>query len=61
MLIHPMMDRLRDLGLAAMANAFIEMHSQPAADDLSREDRLGLLVDREAAARDNKRLGQQLS
>ncbi len=61
MLIHPMVDRLRDLGLTAMADAFIEMRSQPAADDLSREDWLGLLVDREAAARDNKRLGRRLS
>ncbi|NPD69840.1 ATP-binding protein (plasmid) [Lichenicola cladoniae] len=61
MLIHPMVDRLRDLGLAAMADAFIEMSRQSAADDLSREDWLGLLVDREVTARDNKRLGRRLS
>jgi hypothetical protein len=56
MLIHPMAERLRALGLAAMADAFLDMHNQLAADDLSREDWLGLLIDREVTARDNKRL-----
>jgi DNA replication protein DnaC len=60
MLIHPIIERLRGLGLAAMADAFIEMSRQAAADDLSREDWLGLLVDREVTARDNKRLGRRL-
>jgi hypothetical protein len=41
MLIHPMVERLRDLGLAAMADAFLDMRNQSAADDLSREDWLG--------------------
>ena len=36
MLIHPMAERLRGLGLAAMADAFLDMHNQSAADDLSR-------------------------
>src|ERR1700744_5793220 len=61
MLIHPMAERLRGLGLAAMADAFLDMHKQSAADDLSREDWLGLLIDREVTARDNKRLGRRLS
>ena len=61
MLIHPMVERLRGLGLAAMADAFIDMRNQSAADDLSREDWLGLLIDREVTARDNKRLGRRLS
>jgi hypothetical protein len=34
---------------------------QSAADDLSREDWLGLLIDREVTARGNKRLGRRLS
>ena len=50
MLIHPMAERLRGLGLAAMADAFLEMQSQSAADELSREDWLGLLIDREVTA-----------
>ena len=44
MLIHPMAERLRGLGLAAMADAFLDMHNRSAADDLSREDWLGLLI-----------------
>jgi DNA replication protein DnaC len=61
MLIHPMADRLRGLGLVAMADAFLDMHNQSAADDLSREDWLGLLIDREVTARDNKRFGRRLN
>ena len=61
MLIHPMAERLRGLGLTAMADAFLDMRNQSAADDLSREDWLGLLIDREVTARDNKRLGRRLN
>jgi len=61
MLIHPMAERLRDLGLSAMADAFLDLRNQSAADDLSREDWLGLLIDREATTRDNKRLARRLS
>ena len=60
MLIHPMVERLRGLGLTAMADAFIEMQNASAADDLSREDWLGLLLDREATNRENKWLGRRL-
>jgi hypothetical protein len=42
-----MADRLRSLGLTAMADALLEMRTTAAADDLSREDWLGLLLDRE--------------
>ena len=61
MLIHPLAERLRGLGMAAMADAFIEMQTTSAATDLTREDWLGLLLDREVAARDNKRLRRRLS
>jgi DNA replication protein DnaC len=61
MLIHPIVERLRGLGLAAMADAFTEMQRSSAADDLSREDWLGLLIDREATARESKRLQRRLS
>src|SRR5689334_3060789 len=60
MLIHPMAERLRGLGLTAMADAFIEMRNNSTVDDLSREDWLGLLLDREATSRENKRLGRRL-
>ncbi len=60
MLIHPTAERLRDLGLSAMADAFVELQGMADAADLSREDWLGLLVDREATSRDNKRLARRL-
>jgi hypothetical protein len=60
MLIHPLAERMRGLGLIAMADAFLEMQTTTAADDLSREDWLGLLLDREATSRENKRLGRRL-
>jgi len=60
MLNHPTVERLRGLGLAAMAEAFTELQNTPEAADLSREDWLGLLVDREATSRDNKRLSRRL-
>ena len=61
MLIHPLAERLRALGLSAMADTFLQMQLDPAAADLSREDWLGLLLEREVTARDNKRLSRRLS
>ncbi len=60
MLIHPTVERLRALGLSAMADAFVELQNAPDAAELSREDWLGLLVDREATSRENKRLARRL-
>jgi DNA replication protein DnaC len=60
MLIHPTAERLRGLGLAAMADAFVELQGTAEAAGLSREDWLGLLVDREATSRENKRLARRL-
>jgi hypothetical protein len=41
MLIHPTVERLRALGLTAMADGFIELQNAPDAGELSREDWLG--------------------
>lgn len=60
MLIHPTVERLRALGLSAMADAFIELQNAPDAAEPTREDWLGLLVDREATSRENKRLARRL-
>jgi hypothetical protein len=38
MLIHPLAERLRGLGMAAMADALLEMQTMSAASDLTRED-----------------------
>lgn len=61
MLTHPLADRLRGLGLNAMADAMLELQNSAAAADLSREEWLGLLLDREVTARENKRLGRRLT
>jgi DNA replication protein DnaC len=60
MLIHPTHDRLITLGLAGMAKAFEEQRQQPNVASLTFEERLGLLVDREAVERESKRLVTRL-
>jgi DNA replication protein DnaC len=61
MLIHPTVDRLRALGLAAMADTCIELQNNPEAAEMPHADWLGLLVDREVTARDNRRLTRRLT
>jgi DNA replication protein DnaC len=60
MLSHPTIDRLRELGLIGMAHALEDQRREPEAAQLSFEDRLALLVDREVLERDNKRLKARL-
>ena len=60
MLSHPTHGRLVALGLAGMAKAFEEQRQQPAVASLTFEERLGLLVDREAVERESKRLATRL-
>ena len=60
MLTHPTEQRLVALGLAGMAKALEEQRRQPDIAALPFEDRLGLLVDREAIERENKRLTSRL-
>jgi DNA replication protein DnaC len=60
MLTHPTHERLIKLGLSGMAKAFEEQRQSPDLDALSFEERIGLLVDREAAERDTKRLTTRL-
>jgi DNA replication protein DnaC len=43
-----------------MADALVELQNAPDAAELTREDWLGLLVDREATSRANKRLARRL-
>lgn len=51
MLTGPILDRLHALNLAGMARALLEQCENPAYAELPFEDRLGLLVDREATGR----------
>ena len=60
MLTHPTHERLITLGLIGMAKALEEQRRSPDLDALSFEERVGLLVDREAAERDTKRLTTRL-
>ena len=60
MLTHPTTDRLRELGLAGMARGLEEQRRHPDAAELSFEDRLAMLVERETLERDGKRLAARL-
>src|SRR6202158_4624809 len=60
MLTHPTHERLITLGLTGMAKALEEQRRSPDLDALTSEERVGLLVDREAAERDTKRLTTRL-
>jgi len=60
MLIEPTFDRLRELGLTGMAQALAEQLGVPDVQSLSFEDRLALLLEREASERDNRRLRRLL-
>jgi len=50
------LNQLHQLRLSGMATALQEQWTLPACQSLSFDDRLGLLLDRELAWRDNKRL-----
>jgi len=60
MLISPTLDKLQALSLGGMARAFEEQLERPDYAELSFEERLGLLVDREAQDRENRRLARRL-
>src|SRR4051794_15297666 len=60
MLAHPTQERLTALGLIGMAKAFDDQRRQPDITVLSFEERLALLLDREAMERENKRLVARL-
>jgi DNA replication protein DnaC len=60
MLTHPTYNRLVALGLNGMAKALEEQSRQPDIAALEFEERLALMVDREAAERDSRRLVTRL-
>lgn len=61
MLTHPILDQMQALGLGGMAAAYRDLADQSNADDLSRDEWLGLMLDREAAMRADKRLTNRLA
>lgn len=56
MLTHPILDQLTELRLTGMYKALAEQLQMKDLDELSFEDRLGLLIDREATERADRRL-----
>ena len=60
MLTHPTEQRLIALGLAGMAKALEEQRRLPDVAAFAFEERLAMLVDREAIERENKRLVSRL-
>ncbi len=60
MLTHPTLDQMLALGLSGMATAYRELSDQPQGNDLSRDEWLGLMLDREIAVRADKRLTNRL-
>lgn len=61
MLTHPTLDQMHTLGLAGMATAYRELAEQIHGNDLSFDERLGLMLDREISLRTDKRLTNRLA
>ena len=61
MLMHPILDKLQTLRFFGMLSALDEQMKMPDIENLSFEDRLGLLVDREMADRQNRRFNTRLA
>jgi DNA replication protein DnaC len=60
MLAQPTLEKLVNLRLEGMLQAFKEQMETPACEGMSFEERLGLMVDRELTLRDDKRLVNRL-
>lgn len=60
MLTHPTIDKLETLRLSGMVGALREQWKTPDINQLSFEERLGLLTDREVDVRETKRLQSRL-
>jgi DNA replication protein DnaC len=60
MLIHPIIEQLKQIKLHGMLAALTEQLQDPNSQALSFEERLGIMIDREVATQDNKKLGSRL-
>lgn len=56
----PTIEKMHALRLYAMTSAWIAQRADPAMNDLHFDERLGLIVEAETLARDNKRLAKLL-
>ncbi len=60
MLTEQTIERLHHLRLGAMADAYLAQQRDPATASLSFDERLGMLVDAEQLARENRALRRRL-
>jgi DNA replication protein DnaC len=60
MMNHPTLEKLTELRLGGMKEALCEQQDMPDIEELDFEERLGLLVDRELTAREDRRLKTRL-
>ena len=60
MLNHPTLEKLTELRLNGMKEALCEQQGMPDIEELDFEERLGLLVDREITAREDRQLKTRL-
>lgn len=60
MLMEPTIEKLKSLHLYAMAAAWVAQRGDPSIGEIDFDARLGLLVDAETLARDNKRIARLL-
>lgn len=61
MLTNPTLEQMQSLGLPGMAKAYRDLDEQPGANELNRDEWLGLMLDREISMRADKRLGNRLA
>jgi DNA replication protein DnaC len=60
MLTHPTLEQMTSLGLTGMAAAWHTLAEQDPAENLSRNEWLGLMLDRESAQQSDKRFANRL-
>lgn len=60
MLPHPTIEKLTQLRLTGMLHGLQDQQNMPGIEQLTFEERLGLLVDREVLARENRRVAMRL-
>ena len=60
MLAHHSLTQLKSLRLEGMARAFEEQMAQPGCAELSFEERIAMIIDREVSCRDTKRVDRLL-
>lgn len=60
MLLHPTLEKLTTMRFTGMAAALDEQMQMDGLDDMAFEERLGLLLDREQAVRETRRMKTRL-